>query len=366
MSWFMPGSLEPLYKFELLGLLASLAVYNGVTLPVTFPLAFYHRLLGSPIFDISDIEDGWPDLAKGLKQLLGWNAGNVADVFMRSYVFSMDTPAGIVHIDMERPYSWPPVHSDTTGPAKSANKNGHKKAHERSLSIQDSLIGSPDLSSSSSEGWTSLHPSDPSSSDTEFVHVSNTNGIPTKTSPTAPLTSDAEEANMVTNFNRKKYIEDYISWLTDKSIRPQYEAFSKGFYHCFDRKTFSLFTPEALRDIVQGSQVIDIDELEAVTKYENGYHPRHKVIEYFWFVVRSFSDIQLRKLLEFITASDRVPVKGISSMAITILRNGIGDERLPTSMTCFGRLLLPEYSSWKVLEEKLCLALENSQGFGTA
>jgi hypothetical protein len=41
-------------------------------------------------------------------------------------------------------------------------------------------------------------------------------------------------------------------------------------------------------------------------------------------------------------------------------------QRLPTSLTCFGRLLLPEYSSRSVLEEKLDKALENSKGFGVA
>lgn len=41
-------------------------------------------------------------------------------------------------------------------------------------------------------------------------------------------------------------------------------------------------------------------------------------------------------------------------------------QHLPTSLTCFGRLLLPEYSSQAVLEEKLGKALENARGFGVA
>ena len=96
------------------------------------------------------------------------------------------------------------------------------------------------------------------------------------------------------------------------------------------------------------------------------------------------------KLLEFVTASDRVPVNGIASIMFVIQKNGTGDtvrillsitipshifasetdndifQRLPTSLTCFGRLLLPEYSSRIVLEEKLDKALENSKGFGVA
>jgi len=64
MSWFQPGSLEPLYKFELLGLLTSLAVYNGLTLPFTFPRALYRKLLNLPVISLVHIEDGWPELTK--------------------------------------------------------------------------------------------------------------------------------------------------------------------------------------------------------------------------------------------------------------------------------------------------------------
>jgi HECT-domain (ubiquitin-transferase) len=39
---------------------------------------------------------------------------------------------------------------------------------------------------------------------------------------------------------------------------------------------------------------------------------------------------------------------------------------LPSSYTCFGILLLPEYSSKEVLKQNLTMALENSMGFGFA
>jgi hypothetical protein len=38
--------------------------------------------------------------------------------------------------------------------------------------------------------------------------------------------------------------------------------------------------------------------------------------------------------------------------------------RLPTAMTCFSRLLLPEYSDQQKLADRLMKALENSKGFG--
>jgi len=47
-----------------------------------------------------------------------------------------------------------------------------------------------------------------------------------------------------------------------------------------------------------------------------------------------------------------------------IQRNGPDSDRVPTSLTCFGRLLLPEYSHRRKLREKLKLAIEHGKGFG--
>jgi len=102
MSWFQPDSLEPLYKFELLGLLTSLAVYNGLTLPFTFPRALYLKLLNLPVSKLADIEDGWPELAKGLRILRDWPEENVEDVFMRPFVFSVNVFGTTVDVDMDK------------------------------------------------------------------------------------------------------------------------------------------------------------------------------------------------------------------------------------------------------------------------
>ncbi|TXC85960.1 hypothetical protein, partial [Streptomyces sp. ISID311] len=73
MAWFAPSSIVEEWKFELVGLLVSLAVFNGLTLPVTFPKALYRKLLGKPVEELYHIADGWPELASGLMTLLEWN-----------------------------------------------------------------------------------------------------------------------------------------------------------------------------------------------------------------------------------------------------------------------------------------------------
>ena len=326
MSWFRPCSLEHSFKFELLGLLTSLAVYNGVTLPVTFPLALYRKLLGMPVTDLSDIEDGWPELAKGLQELLSWSDGAVEDVFVRSYIFAVETVSGVINIDMEREgrdsNSLGGYHEDNkVNIARESRRSAEnsKKMHNIQLGSEDSTL----VSNDGSDEWVNLDEVSHSPSESEFVHIGHAHNFNTAVDGTA------SEANMVTNENREQYVKDYIFWLTEKSVQPQYKAFARGFYICLDKKALSIFTPEALQNVVEGNETIDVSELQSATKYENGYSADHSTIKDFWFVVRSFSEDQLRKLLEFVTASDRVPVKGASSMTFLVQRNGTDDDVSP-------------------------------------
>lgn len=297
MAWFQPGSLEPVWKFELIGLLVSLAIYNGLTLPVTFPKALYRKLLGFTVTELHHIEDGWPDLASGLSTLLEWDEknGTVEDVFSRTYEFTIDSFGQQISRDMAAGTHWPQF-NDT-----------------------------------------------PSNNPTD--------------------------ARMVTSDNRNEYVSDYIKWLTDVSIRPQLEAFERGFSMCLEKRSLNLFDPDLLQSVVEGVQEIDISELRRYTRYVGWLgDASHRTIKDFWSIVKKYGPEEKKKLLEFVTASDRVPVGGTRNLAFVIQRNGVGDidGHLPTSYTCYGTLLLPEYSSKEILREKLGMALENAKGFGFA
>jgi len=344
MTWFQPGSLEPLYKFEALGILMSLAVYNGVTLPTTFPVAFYRKLLGLKVKKLEHVQDGWPGLAKGLEILLDWSEGDVGDVMARTYEFSYDLFGTIVTVDMQKVGE-----NDPWPPRERATRKGKEKAKSTSFELPMGPEFTP-----------------PGPGPTIVPGLNRSPSIEIKGIST-PLSIDSdmlEDAPLVTNANRGQYVKDYIMWLTDKSVRPQYEAFAKGFYTCLDRTALSIFTPEALKQVIEGHQQIDIDELEKTASYDE-YDKSSATIMDFWQVVRSFSPSQHRQLLEFVTASDRVPVNGLSSIQFIVQKNGEDDLRLPSSSTCYGRLLLPQYSSRKIMEEKLAQAIENSIGFGS-
>ena len=322
-SWFQPCPLEPLYKFEMLGLLTSLAIYNGLTLPITFPLALYRKLLDLPVTRIAHIEDGWPDLAKGFKELLTWTNGDVEDVFVRSYIFSVEGLGTTIDVNMDRAgedADWPPINDN--------------KVKEGSTVLEDYSI----ISSQSSRA---VDGQVPSSFQSQIGGVRSPDAGQVMINPSAePWSQDSAlprtdsikpEAGMVTNANREQYVQDYIFWLTDKSIRPQFEAFARGFYMCLDRKATTIFTPEALKSVVEGIQEIDVDALQQTTRYEGGFSAEHRVIKDFWHVVRQFSPEKLRLLLEFVTASDRIPVNGVRSILFVIQQNGVDDEVIDSS-----------------------------------
>ncbi|KAH0489620.1 hypothetical protein TgHK011_010040 [Trichoderma gracile] len=305
MAWFVPGSVVEEWKFELIGVIVSLAVYNGLTLPVTFPKALYRKLLGEPVEELYHIADGWPDLASGLMSLLEWNEkdGAVEDVFARTYEFSVPNIGGNVTREMTKDMAQWPQNLD----------------------------------------W--------------------------KMRITVPEETEGDhEAPLVTNENRDQYVSDYIRYLTDVSIRPQYEAFERGFHSCLDHKSLSLLSPQILQSLVEGVQEIDISELRRYTRYV-GWDASHHTVRDFWSIVKRYDDRMKRKLLEFVTASDRVPVGGMRNLQFVVQRNGDGEDggnRLPTAYTCYGTLLLPDYRDKEMLRQRLTMALENASGFGFA
>ena len=182
-----------------------------------------------------------------------------------------------------------------------------------------------------------------------------------------------KEPAAVTNNNREAYVSKYISFLTNRSISPQFSAFLKGFRTCISKKSLSILSPATLRSVIEGTHSNNLEPINwfSITTYEGGYSADHPVIRAFWRVVSSFSDTQRVQLLEFVTSNNRLPVNGWEGVEFVILRNGGGedgdaDDRLPTAVTCYNRLLLPWYSEEEVLRERLEYAIGNARGFGMA
>lgn len=361
--------------FEMVGLLTSLAIYNGLTLPFTFPRALYRKIAGLRCETIRDIEDGWPDLARGLQTLLDWSDGDVEDVFMRRYTFSVDAFGTVYDTDMDVPKKR--EENDTPN----SIGDGRKPQHSRSVDDQGVIPSANPVPEPTPH---KPQPSSTGSQETDDETDEETDEEPPSSAPSRRHSSSSNDSShpMVTNANRHQYVRDYIAHLTDISVQPQLSAFIVGFRRCLNRKAHHLFTEDSVKILVEGHTVIDTHALEAITKYDpdndntddndtTGYHASHPTIRQFWSIVHGWGDsddpdnqAKIKALLEFVTASDRLPVGGMSRVQFVIQRNGEGDERLPSSMTCFGRLLLPEFSGVEVMRQGLERAVGEGKGFG--
>lgn len=184
------------------------------------------------------------------------------------------------------------------------------------------------------------------------------------------------EKKPVTNSNRRDFVESYIHYLLDSSVSRQYEPFKRGFFTVCGGNALSLFRPEEIELLIRGSdEPLDIHSLRAVATYEGwpsrGAAEQQPQAQWFWEVFESATPVYQRKLLAFITGSDRIPAVGATCLVMkiqlleTTKKGGVLDtERFPTARTCFNTLVLHPYRSKEQLEQKLWMAVSESEGFG--
>ncbi|KAL7303182.1 hypothetical protein TKK_0004385 [Trichogramma kaykai] len=178
------------------------------------------------------------------------------------------------------------------------------------------------------------------------------------------LKEKGDEIN-VTQANKKEFVDLYADFLLNKSVDRQFKAFKRGFQMVTDESPLSLlFRPEEIEQLVCGSKVFDFTELEAATEYDGGYTAESDTIRNFWTVAHALSAENQRRLLQFTTGSDRVPVGGLSRLKLVIARHGEDTDRLPIAHTCFNVLLLPDYCTLEKLQDRLLKAINYSKGFG--
>lgn len=167
----------------------------------------------------------------------------------------------------------------------------------------------------------------------------------------------------VTNGNRKEYVELYIEWLFTSAVQDQFEPFFSGFRLVSDGSALRMCRPEELEQLVCGSRELNFEDLKEETEYV-GFVESSPQIRWFWQITLAMNEDEKKKLLQFVTGSDRAPIEGLRSLPFRIQRNGPDSDRLPTSHTCFSVLMLPEYSNKEKLRKHLMTAIQNSQGFG--
>lgn len=179
------------------------------------------------------------------------------------------------------------------------------------------------------------------------------------------------ERRPVTRDNRREYVDLYVRYLLDVAVARQFEPFKRGFFTVCGGNALSLFRAEEIELLVVGEANkeggVDVEGLKAVAEYE-GFDPKLKgdedIKEWFWQIFERAEPKDQRRLLGFITGSDRIPAMGAASLVVKVSLLGDDIGRYPTARTCFNTLSLWRYGSRQMLERMLWGAVGGSEGFG--
>ncbi|XP_025742254.1 E3 ubiquitin-protein ligase NEDD4-like isoform X5 [Callorhinus ursinus] len=174
---------------------------------------------------------------------------------------------------------------------------------------------------------------------------------------------------MVTNENKREYIDLVIQWRFVNRVQKQMNAFLEGFTELLPIDLIKIFDENELELLMCGLGDVDVNDWRQHSIYKNGYCPNHPVIQWFWKAVLLMDAEKRIRLLQFVTGTSRVPMNGFAELygsngpqLFTIEQWG-SPEKLPRAHTCFNRLDLPPYETFEDFGEKLLLAVENPQGF---
>ncbi|VDP22265.1 unnamed protein product [Soboliphyme baturini] len=147
------------------------------------------------------------------------------------------------------------------------------------------------------------------------------------------------------------------------------QALMSGINEFVPQNLLAIFDPHELELLMCGLQTIDVKDWKDNTMYKGGYTPNHPVIQNFWKCLLSFDNEFRSRLLQFITGTSRVPMNGFAELYGSngpqkfTIEKWSTPNMLPRAHTCFNRLDLPPYKTYRELKEKLMIAVENAACF---
>merc|ERR1712100_189229 len=170
----------------------------------------------------------------------------------------------------------------------------------------------------------------------------------------------------VSKENGKEYIKLLRRYILAKFI-PQLDSIKKGFLQIVPKSIVPLLTASELQERIAGKRDIDIEYLKQHTMYD-GISEDSPIVKYFWDALRSFSNEHRSMFLRFVWGRSTLPASPeefTEKFCITkMITDSVGsdltdDQMLPHAHTCAFQIELPQYSSEKVMKEKLMYAITN-------
>ncbi|KAG3088566.1 hypothetical protein PC121_g4433 [Phytophthora cactorum] len=166
----------------------------------------------------------------------------------------------------------------------------------------------------------------------------------------------------VTDVNKQEYVDLVVQWRTQFGAQAQMDSLVQGFTTLIPLSTIKTFDMAELKMLVNGKPTIDVEELRSCTVFQGGYDEHTQVVLWLWQALREFT-IELRgQFLKFMTGTNKIPLDGFEP-PLNLTKSDLDPQALPRTHTCFNQLVLPEYTSYETLVEKVTFAITNAEGF---
>jgi len=168
----------------------------------------------------------------------------------------------------------------------------------------------------------------------------------------------------LTSANRKEWAQLVLTRRLHESDM-QVAALRDGLATVVPIEVLSMFTAEELDSLICGKPDFNVELLKSVTQYQGSQHEDLPHIQWFWATLTDFSPQQKAQFLRFAWARTRLPPTAaqfitkfkIQDPKVEFLKHP--DKHFPHVSTCFFSIMIPPYSSRKVLQEKLIYAMDN-------
>ncbi|KAK6456355.1 Ufd4 protein [Scheffersomyces xylosifermentans] len=170
--------------------------------------------------------------------------------------------------------------------------------------------------------------------------------------------------------NLELYITRILEATLYSGIFHQTKAFMDGFSKVFPVNSLIIFSPEELAGLFGGAEEDwSVDTLTSAISANHGYTKESDAIKSLIKILVEFTETERRAFLQFLTGAPKLPIGGFKALRpeLTVVRkhaegNLKDDDYLPSVMTCANYLKLPEYSSEKLMKERLLQAINEGAG----